>query len=363
MMLEKGQISSTQLEIIMTSAIIGTGILSIPSIASRFAGHDMWMTPFLGSIIGFLTIFIVWKLHQLYPNLTPIEYSQKIVGKIGGIIFSILILFFYLHNTGLVLRQYTDFLTSNVMLQTPMMVFSVSLIFVSALSVRGGIEVIARTSIICTSFFMISSLVLLLLLRDLDLSQMLPFLENGFFPVIKGGLTHSAWFSEFFLMSFFFPFLNNKNNCLKAGMKTTFFVLIILLYVNFFVLTILGNSAANQFYPLYAVVRGISLFDFFENFEILITSSWVLGNYVKLSVFLYVSCLGLAQLLKLSDYRIIVFPLCIVVIFFSYWELPNTIVLINYIVKNQPFYFIFVQTILPFLLLIVARFRKKRSGS
>lgn len=137
--------------------------------------------------------------------------------------------------------------------------------------------------------------------------------------------------------------------------------MLLLLYVNFFVLTLLGTSSINQFYPVYSIVRAISVFGFFENFEVVITGSWVLGNFVKVSVFLYVACLGLAQLLRLSDYRLLVFPISVLLIFFSYWDIPNLVVLLDYMTKVQPFYFLIVQTMLPLFLLLIALARRKGS--
>jgi spore germination protein KB len=362
-MLEKGKISALQMELLMVPTIIATGILSIPSIAGKFARHDMWMTPIIGSLIGFLTVFIAWKLHQLHPKMTPIQYSEKILGKPLGKIFSFFLVFFYIHNTGLVIRQYSDFITGNVMLETPAVVFSVTIVFVSALAVRGGIEVIARSAVICSTLFLSTSVTLLLLMKDIDLTYMLPILENGWLPVLKGGFVYNAWFSEFFLLAFIFPFIHSQNKGLKSGMKASLYVMIILVYVNFFVLTMLGVSSANQFYPVYSIVRAISVFDFFENFEVIIMASWVLGNFVKVSVFLYVASLGLAQLLKLSNYRFIVFPLSLFILFFSNWGIPNIVVLVDYMTKIQPFYFVFVQTILPLFLLLIALARRKRSES
>jgi spore germination protein KB len=359
-MLEKGKISTTQMEFMMIPTIIATGILTIPSIAGRFARHDMWMTPIIGSITGFLTVYIAWKLHQLYPGQTPIQYSEKIVGKMFGKIFSLLLISFYIHDTGLVIRQYSEFITGNVMRNTPSAIFSITIIFVSALAVRGGIEVIARSAVICTTLFLSTSLTLLLLIKDIDLGYLLPILENGLPPVIKGGFVHQAWFSEFFLLAFIYPFIINQKNGLKSGMKSTLYVMFILLYVNLFVLTLLGVSSVNQFYPVYSVVRAISA-GFFENFEVVITASWVLGNFLKVSVFLYAASLGLAQLLRLSDYRLIVFPLSLLIILLSYWDIQNIVVLVDFMTKIQPFYFVIVQTVLPLLLLIIALARKKRS--
>jgi len=323
----------------------------------------MWMTPFFGSITGFLTVYIVWKLHQLYPQMTPIQYSEKILGKYFGRIFSFFIVVFYLHNTGLILREYTDFVTSNVMFETPGVVNSICILVVCAIAVRGGLEVIARASVVCTTLFIGGAVVLVFVIKEVDVSYMLPVLENGFIPVIKGGIVQNAWFSEFFLLAFLYPFVSNSKKGLKSGMKASLFVLFMFFIVNFFVLTLLGVSCVNQFYPVYSVVRGIRVLDFFENFEVLITAAWVLGNFVKITTFLYVGSLGLAQVLRLSDYRLLVFPLSILIVFFSYWDVPNIVVLVDYMTRIQPFYFILVQTLIPFLMLLIALVRKKRSES
>jgi spore germination protein KB len=361
-MLEKGKISTIQMEFMMVPTIIATGILSVPSIAGKFARHDMWMTPIIGSIIGFITVFIVWKLHQLFPKLTPIEYSEKILGKAVGMVFSLILVTFYIDNTAIVVRQYVNFISGNVMFNTPSVVFTIGILFVSALAVRGGIEVIARSAVICTTIYLSTALFLLLLIKDIDLGLMLPFLENGMLPVIKGGWVHSAWFSEFFLLSFIFPFIHNPKKGLKSGMKASLYVMLIFTYVNFFVLTILGVSSVNQFYPVYSIIRSISVMGFFENFEIIITASWILGNFVKISVFLYVASLGLAQVFRLSSYRIVVFPLSLLLVLISYWDIPNIVVLVDYLTRIQPFYSIIVQTVLPFFLLIIALARRKGSG-
>jgi len=362
-MLEKGKISNLHMEIMMVPTVIATGILSIPSIAGRFARHDMWMTPIAGSLIGFITVYIVWKLHQLFPKLNPIQYSEKILGKAVGKLFGVFLVSFYIHDTGLIIRQYSDFISGNVMFETPSLVFSISIMFVSALAVRGGIEVIARSAVICTTLYMSTSVSLLLLLKDIDVTFMLPILENGLLPVMKGGFVHTAWFSELFLLAFVYPYINSPKTGLKSGMKIALFIMLFLLYINFFVLTLLGISSVNQFYPVYSIVRAISVMGFFENFEVIITASWVLGNFVKVTVFLYVASLGLAQLLRLSDYRLIVFPLSLLIILLSYWGIPNIVELIDYMTKIQPFYFVMVQTILPLFLLIIALVRRKRSES
>ncbi|WP_237562855.1 GerAB/ArcD/ProY family transporter [Bacillus dakarensis] len=358
-MLEKGRISTLQMEFIIVPAVLATSILSIPAITGRLARHDMWMTPIIGSITGFLIVFIIWKLHQFYPKMTPVQYMEEIIGKIAGRAFGFSLILVFLHRTGISVRDYSDFLTSNVMLHTPELVFTISMIFVCALAARGGIEVIARTAVICTALFMGTAIVLLLLIKDIDITYMLPIFENGVLPVLKGGFINHSWFTDFFFLGFIFPFLNNQEKGLKAGMRSSFVVMFIFVYLNFFVLTLIGISCINQFYPVYAIVRAISVFEFFENFEVLVTASWVLGNFVKFSFFLYVISLSLGQLFRLSDFRILVFPMGLLLMFFGYWDLPNLVASRKYLAQIHPFVMTFFQFLLPLFLLMIAIFRKK----
>jgi spore germination protein KB len=89
---------------------------------------------------------------------------------------------------------------------------------------------------------------------------------------------------------------------------------------------------------------------------------WVLGNFMKISVFYYAAALGTAQWLKLSDYRPIVMPLGFITMLLSFWDLPNFTDLAHFISKTIPFYLTSVETLIPLLLLIVALLRTNKKG-
>ena len=57
---------------------------------------------------------------------------------------------------------------------------------------------------------------------------------------------------------------------------------------------------------------------------------WVVGAFVKISVFYYVVALGTAQWLNFSDYRPVVWPLGIIIVEFSFWSLPSTVELSSF---------------------------------
>ena len=63
---------------------------------------------------------------------------------------------------------------------------------------------------------------------------------------------------------------------------------------------------------------------------------WIVGAFVKISVFYYVAALGTAQWLNLSDYRPVVWPLGILIVAFSFWSLPSTMELSRFLVEVLP---------------------------
>ena len=88
-------------------------------------------------------------------------------------------------------------------------------------------------------------------------------------------------------------------------------------------------------------------------------AAWVIGAFVKISVFYYVAALSTAQWLNLSDYRAIVWPLGIIIIAFCFWSHPSMVEYSHYLITVFPFYGSFVQTIIPLFLLLIAIVRKK----
>ena len=83
-MIEKGKISALQLAMMFYVSIIVTGILFLPIIGYHFAERDFWIAPILSSIVGFMIVIVMCKLHNYYPKETIIQYSCSILGKVAG---------------------------------------------------------------------------------------------------------------------------------------------------------------------------------------------------------------------------------------------------------------------------------------
>jgi spore germination protein KB len=83
-MIEKGKMSAFQVAIILYATVLATAILIVPSLTSRIAGKDLWLSPVWASLVGFFTVYDAIQLHKLYPGETIIQYCQHMLGSFLG---------------------------------------------------------------------------------------------------------------------------------------------------------------------------------------------------------------------------------------------------------------------------------------
>lgn len=357
-MLEKGKISAFQLGLMMYPTILATGFLVLPSIIAKAARQDLWISTLIASVSGFAAIYVAFHLHKLYPKHNVVEYSTQILGKVPGKIVGFIFILFYLHTTGVIVREYAQFVTGMFLFKTPAFFVIISMLFLCATAVRGGVEQVARSAQILTPFFILPIVMLLLLIPELDIKNFFPIMEQGIKPILQGAATPQAWFSEFFLISFFLPFLSKAQKAAKWSILSLIAIVLSLLFTNIIVYSLLGADTAGKNYPVLAAFRYISLAEFFENMEAVLLAVWVVGSFVKLSVFYYATALSSAHWLHLSDYRPIVFPLGLFIALFSQWDLPNYAAIVNFLRMTGSFWLPFVQIVIPALLLLVALLRR-----
>lgn len=359
-MVDKGRISGLQLAILIYPTIIATGILLVPALTSQYAGRDMWLSPVIASITGIVTLFVAHKLNKIYPSLSFIASLEKILGRFLGKTVGFIYIFFYLHICGVTVREFGEFIVGNFLHLTPLVVVIGGMVFVCATAVRGGIEVLARTAQLFIPVFLLLFITLIvLLLPDLDFKNMLPMFEFGLKPTVQGSLAPQSWYSEIFAIVFFLPNVKQGEKIMKWGLIALMAVMVTFVITNIDSLFLFGEITSNLTYPVMSAMRYISVADFLEHLESVIMAIWVLGVFVKISVFYYALVQGTSQWLKLSNERLIIFPIGLLLIIFSFWSIDNLQNLDYFLSYIIPFYMPTIQTLLPLIILIVALLKKK----
>jgi spore germination protein KB len=279
-----------------------------------------------------------------------------VLGKILGAVY----LFFYLHITGIIVREYGEFVSGTFLPHTPMLFIIGTMILVCSFAVYGGIEVIGRCSEIIVPVVLLLYLVIfIMLLKDLHIQNMFPFMANGLAPSLKGSVVPLSWFSEYILISFFLPYLADQEKGLKWGMISVTSVMLFMVLTNFTSLLLFGKLTAVLTYPVMIAARYISIAEFLEHLEAIVMAIWVAGTFIKITVFYYSLVLGTAQWLTLTDFRPIVFPIGFLLIAFGAWSAPSLQELSHFLSTSAPFYFVSMQIIVPIFLLLIALIRNK----
>lgn len=362
-MIEKGRISPLQLAIIMHPTVLATATLSVPSITMRTAGIDMWMTPLLSTVVGILSVIVMYRLYIKYPSQTFVQYTESILGVYAGKALSGFFLLSFIFTNGLVLREYGEFVIGNFLHETPMLLVIFCMVAVCAYVLYQGIEVLARVSqILIPSAVFIIFIMLVLMIPTLHPKEMFPILGDGPLPLLLGSLVPSSWFSQFFMLSFLFPFLNKKQHVLGWSLLSLGIVMVTLLTINLTILLMFGSLTTQFNYAFLIAVRYISIADFLEHIESLVMTIWIMGMFIKVSLVYYATVLGIAQCLGLSDYRPLIVPVGFLMLLLSYWVSPNFQELMHVLGTTIPFLALISQLGVPCMLLLAAALRKGQHG-
>jgi len=358
-MREGEKISAAQIGMILYPLIMSTAMIAGPSIMAKEALNDLWISPIWASISGFLAVLIACQLHSRHANMSIIQQSAQIAGTLPGKLIGLYYFFILVQINGVIVREYAEFI-SLFLRSTPMPVVSAALVLVCAFAVRAGIEVIARAAQVFFPFFVIPFVIMILLvLKDMDPQNMFPFLENGLLPTIRGAVMPQGWFCEAFLLSFLLPFLNEPKKGMRVGLIAIIASTITMIIANLVTLFMMGDVSALLLFPIVDIARYVSVADFFENLQSGVMAIWVVGVYIKVTLFYYASVQSAAQWLQLSSYRVVTLPIGWLTVLFSYWGLPDFSSLSAWNEFSIPLYLSLSFVVIPGCLLLVSVMTKK----
>ncbi|WP_003544925.1 GerAB/ArcD/ProY family transporter [Desulfotomaculum nigrificans] len=360
-MREEGKISAYQAMVYQVSIVLATAILFVPTITTRHAKQDAWLSVIMACIFGCLQVCTAVSLSRRFPNASVVQYTPLILGKVPGKVVGFVYLFYFFYVGYFILQEFAALMCSSYMLRTPSIVFMLVLSLLAAYAAYGGLEVICRTSSIVLTVVM-ATLVLIaaLIIKDIKIWRFLPVLENGFGPMLLGAISPGGWFGETAVILMLYPFINNK----EKVVKTSFLAILILFITMEVVVTgaigLLGPTETASFlFPTFNMARRIKLeaLPFLERLDALFMMVWVAAMLIKLTTFFFAGVLALSQWLNVKDYRPLILPSMAIMVALAVQAWKNITELFTFSREVFPLTIIFVNFIITFFLLIIAGFR------
>lgn len=357
------KISRNQFAILVMMFTVGSSILILPSGLAAEAKQDAWFAAFLAIAVGVALVVLYTALGNRYSTMTLPEYSEIILGKWLGKMVSILYFAFFFLLSALVLRNIGDFLSTYQLPHTPIAITHIVFLLVVIMSIRLGLETFSRTA----EFFFpwVIALILVLLIAiapQIEFENLQPIIGEGVKPIIRASIPFvGSPILELVVFLMVIPAINRKKGGGMGFLTGYLMGGTVLFLVSIITVLVLGvDITSRKIYPVYTLAKQINIGNFIQRVEAIASIIWFITIFIKLSLCFYASAFCLTHILKLKDYRVVIFPLAIIMLVLSLVAYPNTAYFLTFVSATWPLLALMYGFILPLLLFLISSFTKKR---
>ncbi|MEK4853719.1 endospore germination permease [Paenibacillus sp. FSL H7-0756] len=300
-----GKIGTTQAAMLVVNTILPTATVVLPIIISTYAEQDAPLAIIMSTAAGLLIAWIVGAVIQNSNGAPFLEWVGEKSSPVVAVILGLLMLQFYLDTTATILREFVNFVKDNVLINTPVTVLVILILFITIYMVRQGLEAIARVnSLVILLYLFFVPLYLFGLYNDLNVHHLLPMFDHNLAEITLASLTPTAWMSEVAVLLFLAPYLQYPQRAKIIGWTGLLFVSALMMFSLITALMVFGPEFIKlSSYPGFATISILRIGRFIEKLDILFISYWVLSIYLKFAIFLFVTVECFKQTFRVSSSR------------------------------------------------------------
>ncbi|MFC5469607.1 endospore germination permease [Cohnella suwonensis] len=363
--MNQSMITTRQATLWLTMYYIGSAVLIVPVMLASAAKQDAWMSAILALGLHFAIIPVFATLGHLSGSEGAGAFLSRLFGRWGG-----KLTLFVLLLTGpfpiliFNLRDLSDFTTTVVMQRTPMEAISYMMLFAVVIGLYSGVRTVGRAAEALFPFVFFLIIVLLISITpSLSFWRLFPFMENGIRPVISASIPLFGYpFMEVSVLWLICSRMKQPGQFGQVLRRSAWMSGTVFLLLTVFVIMVAGAPITAQLsFPSYFISRTISIGDFYERIEAIVTMIWYMTMFFRMALLLYVSSEGTAALLSLKDGRPLHIPLALIALPLSLHAWPNPASIMEYD-RNWPFFRLAFGVLLP-LLILWAAVAKRKTGT
>jgi len=364
-MMERGKdrdrISGIQVVAIISSTIIGAGIMSFPNNVAHKVTVDGTIVVVLSGLLVLAITFMIAYLAKKFPQSTIFDYSSSLVGRFLGKGITGIMLIYFLLVSASVVRIFANVIKLFLLEKTPIEIIILSFLILSTYLVKNGINPIAR---ICEAFFPIIiislSILLILSLQNFNIKEFYSMWQIDVVEIIKAIPTTLLSYLGFEVLLIIPAFMMEPDKVIKCGIIGTGVAVIVYIATEVMTMGVFTlEDLRYLLYPTLELAKSISFPGAFaERFDIFYAVFWVLAVFTTFAVYHYLSAYSLTRLIGLKNYRPFCYLLMPIIYFISL--LPKNISYVQQISKLVSYFGAIVVIVIPLFLLSAAAIRKRR---
>lgn len=355
----KEKINSLQLSSIFALLIFSSSIGISLYTTIKIAGIDSYISVFIGGILGIIPLLLVLYIFS-YDIDKPIYEKNKIIfGNFLGNIINFIISILYLVVAITILFNTSNFIVSQYLSDTPLLLIMIIFMLVILHAVNKGIECISRVSaifVIITLFFFLFGICGTI--SEVKIDNLKPFLEFGLEKPIIGGFVNTLMSTAPIYTILIIP---KKDICDNEKTAKYLIISYMIASITLFLISFVANAVLGKYltglyqFPGYIALKRISLFGFIDRIENFLSLQWILSAFVTLSMIIYYL---IKNIKKNGNSKILNILVGSIIIFLSYKSFRNNTAFNSYLYNYYP-YILSLLTVMYFVISISIFIKKK----
>lgn len=361
MLSSREKISIRQAIILFLMFVYSVSIRIFPAYSAKAAGRAGWLSP-VPAVLPF--ICLVYIIQALFKNDREASLSDiiyKTLGKFFGTVLLLLNLIWQLIALGIIVRNFAERFLSSLLPSTPPGFFTATMLAVVFFTLRGGIVNISRTAeflfILITGIFIV---LFVLSIPNFEIINLFPVTYYDALPILQASYSNIGMWSIFTFIFFFADKVSNKEQIKRFGLQSTAYLAIMALMLLIQTIGTYGYSVIERVPLAYSfVIKSISVLDTIERIESIAVVSWVIADFITISVTLYIIVNIIKSLFSLSDVKPFISPVTIFAFIFSFYIAQNKFELEKFTNTVSMMINLILGFVSPLIVLIVGRARGK----
>jgi len=341
---------------IIISSQNGIGLLGFQNIIAKNAKHDGWIVVLL---IGISLQIVLWLIYEILKgdNKDIMTIHNEFFGKFFGSVASIFISIYFLTATITVFRTYLEIVQVWAFPSVSLWEISILMLLIIYYIVSGGFRVVTG---ICFLFAFIPSILFFLSLyfplKFSNINNILPIFNLSFIDLIKAFKESSSIFFGFETLLIYFPLVKNAHHSkiwanIAIMFTTIIFTIVALVSLTYFSVGQLVNSK----WPTLEMTKIMEL-PFVERFEFIFIFSWLAIIIPTISLHIWSISRIYKRLFNVKPRISLINSLVLILVFTLIIDNYFKAEILNSIVSQMGFYFIYIYIPLLFLIKVIRRY-------
>ncbi|WFD10967.1 GerAB/ArcD/ProY family transporter [Tepidibacter hydrothermalis] len=360
--MNKEVVSNNQGISLIVLFIIGSSSVFIMGMKAK---QDLWLAIILAILMALPIALIYSRLHTLFPDKDLYDIIEICFGKFIGKIIILIITCFFFYWTSDVTVNYGNFIWSISLHQTPMIVPMVVFLALCSWGATEGIEVLGRWSCI----FLIIPIVILFIIVALsiprmDINNIFPILGSGFKSILEGSLNSFSFpLSQILAFSIVFSsFSKEKGSPYKIYVTGLIVGGLMLFFLSLTSVLVIGvDEAEKVYYSAYTAVSIINIGTTLQSVEAFISTTFLLGGFIKIALLVICTCKGLVKIFEFSDYRFIITPITLLIMNLTFFQYESIMYYYEFQTEVWLYLTLPFQLFLPIVIWIISEIKTKNS--